>query len=59
MQPEEVIDEIQKVRGKNNTLWMNILKIAFRSSPEETKALFKEVAENDSRIVELSKELAK
>ena len=36
----EIIDEIQKVRGKNNVNWMDILRIAFVHAPEETREVF-------------------
>ena len=52
-----LIDEIQHIRTKNNELWMNLLRIAFRESPEETRQIFKQIAENDHKINQISKEL--
>jgi hypothetical protein len=54
----EIIDEIQKVRGKNNVNWMDILRIAFTYSPKETREVFKRITNDDNLINELSKKLA-
>lgn len=54
----DIIDEIQSIRSKNNINWMNILKIAFKYAPEETRKVFKNIAKEDKSIIELSNELA-
>ena len=54
----EIIDEIQRVRGKNNVNWMDILRIAFTHAPEETREVFKRITNDDNLINELSKQLA-
>jgi hypothetical protein len=54
----EIIDEIQKVRGRNNVNWMDILRIAFKYAPEETREVFKRITSDDNAINELSKQLA-
>ena len=33
---KKIIDQIEKIRGKNNVSWMNVLRIAFKHSPSET-----------------------
>ena len=53
----EIIDEIEKVRTKNNVNWMDILRLAFRSSPEEAKKLVKKINAEDNRISDLFKKL--
>ena len=35
----EIIDEIEKVRTRNNVNWMDVLRLAFKHSPEEAKLL--------------------
>ena len=30
----KVIDKIEKIRSKNNSNWMDILRLAFRHSPK-------------------------
>ena len=54
----DIINEIQLIRSKNNINWMNILKIAFKYAPEKTRKVFKEIAKEDTSIIDLSKELA-
>ena len=54
----EIINEIQKVRSKNNVNWMDILRIAFTHAPEETREVFKRITNDDNLINELSKKLA-
>lgn len=53
----KLINEIQKIRSRNNVNWMNILKIAFSKAPIETKQIFKKVSMDDSLINKKSKKL--
>lgn len=55
---ESIIEDIQKVREKNNKLWMQILRIATKTQPEETKLVMKKIRKNDIKISELTGELA-
>jgi len=51
------INEIEKVRKKNNINWMNILRIAFKNCPKETSKVFKQIHLSDGKISKLSKKL--
>ena len=55
----KIIDEIEKVRTKNNVNWMNLLRLAFTHAPEEAKELMKKIDHEDTRISDLVKELSK
>ncbi len=55
---EQLINEIQKIRTKNNTHWMDVVRLAFRLAPEEAREIFKNIKECDQKINELLKELA-
>jgi hypothetical protein len=55
---EELISEIEKIRGRNNTAWMDLVRLAFRENPEEAKRISKEITSNDEAILEVSKVLA-
>ena len=55
----KIIDEIEKVRTKNNVNWMDLLRLAFTHAPEETKKLMKKIDHEDTRISDLIKELSK
>ena len=45
-----IINQIEKIRGKNNINWMNILRIAIKNSPEETKNLMLKINNQDNKI---------
>ena len=55
----KIIDEIEKIRTKNNVNWMDVLRIAFIHAPDEAKKLMKKINEEDNRISELFKKLSK
>ena len=54
-----IINKIQKIRSKNNINWMNILRIAIKNSPEETKNLMLKINNQDNKISTLLKKLSK
>jgi uncharacterized membrane protein len=54
-----IIDEIEKVRTKNNVNWMDVLRLAFIHAPEEAKELMKKIDSDDNRISDLVKKLLK
>ena len=53
----KLIDQIQQIRKKNNVNWMDILRIAFESSPDKTKKVFKNIFTDDKSINAISKKL--
>ena len=55
----KIIQEIENIRKKNNSNWMDILRIAFRNSPKETAKVMSEIFNQDSEISKLSKKLSK
>ena len=55
----KIIDEIEKIRTKNNVNWMDVLRLAFIHSPEESKNLMKKINQEDNRISELFEKLSK
>jgi hypothetical protein len=48
-----IIDEIEKVRTRNNVNWMDILRLAIRHSPDEAIELLMKVNSEDERISKL------
>ena len=46
----QIIDKIENLRKKNNINWMNILRLAMRHAPKETKELLKKINNFDKRI---------
>ena len=39
----KIINQIQKVRSKNNVNWMNILKLAFKLDPKNASKIMKKI----------------
>ena len=52
-----IIDQIEKIRSKNNTNWMDILRIAFEHSPKEAAKVMSEIYNEDQKISLLAKKL--
>ena len=55
----KIIDEIEKVRTKNNINWMDVLRIAFRSSPNEARKLMIRINQADDKVSALFKKFNK
>ena len=55
----KVIDKIEKTRTKNNKNWMNILRLAFKSSPSEASKILSKIYKEDKKIANLAKSLIK
>jgi len=54
----EIIDAVEAVRTKNNKNWMDILRIAFKHSPEEARPVLAEINKSDNQISKLLDKLA-
>lgn len=54
----KIIQQIENVRKKNNSNWMDILRVAFRDSPKETAKIMSQIYKEDSKINKLSKKLS-
>jgi hypothetical protein len=52
-----IISKIENIRKKNNTNWMNILRIAFNYNPRKTAVVMSKIYKDDQKISELVKEL--
>ena len=55
----KIINEIEKIRTKNNVNWMDVVRLAFIHAPDEAKKLMKKINEEDNKISELFEELSK
>jgi hypothetical protein len=53
----KVIDEVERVRMRNNVNWMDVLRLAFRHAPDEARVLMKKINEEDGEISELLSKL--
>ena len=55
----KIINQIQKIRSKNNVNWMNILKLAFKKDPKNASKIMKKINYDDKRISNLLKKLSR
>lgn len=58
MDTKTKIDEMENIRKINNSLWMELLRIALESNPEKTKNVIKQIRTNDMKISEIFDELS-
>ena len=54
----EIIDKIEEIRSKNNINWMNIMRLAFKHSPEEARSIVSKINLDDQRISKLLRKLS-
>jgi hypothetical protein len=55
----KIINQIEKIRGKNNVNWMNMLRLAFKHNPKEAAKIMSKIYSDDTRIGKLAKKLTK
>tara|TARA_Y100001970_G_C14258911_1_gene877923 strand:- start:14051 stop:14242 length:192 start_codon:yes stop_codon:yes gene_type:complete len=55
----KIIDQIEAIRTKNNKNWMDILRVAFKHSPEESAKILSEILSMDEKLLNISKKLTK
>ncbi len=55
----KIIDQIEKIRSKNNINWMDLLRLSFKHSLEDAKKLVKKINTSDNKISSLFKKLSK
>ena len=55
----KIINEIEKIRSKNNVNWMDILRLAFEHNPKKAAKIMSKIYRDDLRIGKLAKKLAK
>ena len=53
----KIINQIQKIRSKNNINWMNIIKLAFKHDPKGASKIMKKINSDDKKISNLFKKL--
>lgn len=56
---EQLIDDIFAIRVANNVPWKRLMEIALKHAPDETRAVLREINENDRKVSDLLAELAK
>jgi hypothetical protein len=54
----KIIDQIQKVRSKNNINWMDIIRLSVKHAPNETIKVIKKINSQDKKIANLFKKIS-
>jgi len=54
---KKIINKIENTRRKNNKNWMDILRLAFKSSPAEASIILSQIYKEDKNIGILAKKL--
>ena len=54
-----IIDDIQKIRSKNNKNWMDILRLSIKLDYQKTAKLIQEIYKSDTKISKLAKKIYK
>lgn len=55
----KIINQIERVRKKNNTNWMDILRVAYSFAPKKTASIMARIYRDDNKISKLAKKLTK
>ena len=55
----KIINQIQRIRSKNNVNWMNILKLAFELDPNRSIKIMRKINYDDKKISKLLNRLSK
>lgn len=58
MSDAELIDRIEAIRARNNTHWMDLVRLAMELAPDRTKVLLRDIEACDGEVRRLTKELA-
>ena len=54
---KKIITKIENTRKKNNKNWMDILRLAFKSSPVKASKILSQIYKEDKNISVLAKKL--
>ena len=50
----KLVNQIQKIRSKNNINWMNLLRLALKLDHKSTSKILSEIYKDDQRISKLA-----
>tara|TARA_B100000989_G_C19214154_1_gene333092 strand:- start:317 stop:517 length:201 start_codon:yes stop_codon:yes gene_type:complete len=54
-----IFNQIEKLRAKNNRNWMDLLRLSFKSNPEETIKIVNSILSKDEKLISLAQSLKK
>jgi hypothetical protein len=55
----KLVNQIQKIRSKNNKNWMDLLKLSLKLDLKNTSKILRSICSEDKRISELAKKIYK
>ena len=55
----KIVDQIQKIRSKNNKNWMDLLRLSLRLDYAKTSKILSQIYSDDQEISKLAKKLIK
>ena len=55
----KILNQIQKIRSKNNVNWMDLLRLAIKLDHESTSKIMSKIYRDDQKISALAKKLSK
>ena len=55
----KLINEIQKIRSKNNKNWMDLLRLSLQLNYKNTSKILKDIVSDDKKISNLAKKIYK
>ena len=54
-----IVDQIQKIRSKNNKNWMDLLRLSLKLDFNSTSKILKEICKDDKRISKIAHKIYK
>ena len=55
----KIVNQIQKIRAKNNKNWMDLLRLAFKHAPDQSSKIMKRINSADKKISQYINKLGK
>ena len=55
----KLINQIQKIRKKNNVNWVDMLRLAFKHDPKNASKIMANIYSDDQRVSKIVKKLVK
>ena len=55
----KLVNQIQKIRTKNNNNWMDLLKLSLKLDHKTTSKILSEIYKSDQRISKIAKKIYK
>jgi hypothetical protein len=59
MSDAALIDQIEAIRARNNTHWMDLVRLAVELAPDRAKALLRQIAACDADVRRLTQEISR